>query len=854
MNYFLILISSAVVSLLSVILVRKFAIHFKIGSLPSPRKLHKGFVPLLGGLGFLSGIISAIIIAQNLEILPLESITKYKYFWIGLVFILLTGMFDDIKGISSRIKFLGQAAAAILLIIGGCKIQTLSGPMGEVLDLGIFAIPFTFLWIILIINAINLLDGLDGLASGVTFIIMAGLMIISFKINNLFLIILGLGLTGSILGFLKFNYHPASIFMGEVGSLQLGYILAFFSIETMKVAASHHVYFLASLIIFGVPLSDTLVSFLRRLGQGKVPFLADAEHIHHRLLNLGLTHLQTVWLLYIFTAFYAGLGLLMVFHQGIIGLLLFIIGFIYALFWIYRLGYVETRLSWQNLSNQFQRTGVVKSRAPLHFHRIWHILILLISDIFAINIALYLTYWVKFQSGLFAEAYYRPVSEYFSSPVFILLLLGWIFLFYLNNLYRMDWDISRFEKTLRISKVITFGVLFIGLMTLDYQQLVNRSQLLSILSYWIIMLLCVNGGRLLIIIMEKKYKLFEYSPRNALIIGCNEIGRKVLEDIQYNPHLIFNIVGFVSRKAQRTRFRGLPVLGNFTALPKLIHKHKIEEIIIALPEKNSSDFIQILSLCEPQEVKIKIPPGMVEILSGKRPNLVSHGYMQVFAENMVLWQWLIKRLIDITISTLALILISPFLVLSSIILYFLLRKPVLVKIPILGKYGIPFSMYVFRLSPEEYHYEDNPLYLGTADTVNQLKPFMLFLYRYRLYKLPQLFNVILGDMSIVGPRPEPVEWYREFSATPRFLHRRVSIRPGLTGLAQVKYHFELSHKLLQEWIKYDIYYIENMSLRMDLGISIRTMILLILKPYNGVNKIMHLKKNRKIRPQRSQSV
>jgi len=150
MNYFLILISSAVVSLLSVILVRKFAIHFKIGSLPSPRKLHKGFVPLLGGLGFLSGIISAIIIAQNLEILPLESITKYKYFWIGLVFILLTGMFDDIKGISSRIKFLGQAAAAILLIIGGCKIQTLSGPMGEVLDLGIFAIPFTFLWIILI--------------------------------------------------------------------------------------------------------------------------------------------------------------------------------------------------------------------------------------------------------------------------------------------------------------------------------------------------------------------------------------------------------------------------------------------------------------------------------------------------------------------------------------------------------------------------------------------------------------------------------------------------------------------------------------------------------------------------------
>lgn len=854
MNYILVLIISALSSLLSIIVVRNSAIRYKIGSLPSPRKLHKGFIPLLGGLTFLVGIIIAVSLTITLNVLTLSHIMQYKYFWIGLLVILLTGLSDDIKGVSSRLKFIGQSGAAVLLIIGGCKIQTFSGPMGEVLDLGIFAIPFTFLWIIFIINAINLLDGLDGLASGVTLILLAALVIISFKINNLFLVVLGLGLAGGILGFLKLNYHPASIFMGEVGSLQLGYILAFFSIETMKVAASHHVYFLASLIIFGVPLTDTLVSFLRRLGQGKSPFMADTEHIHHRLLNLGLTHLQTVWLLYIFTAFYAGLGLLMVFHQGIVGLLLSVIGFIYALFWIYRLGYVETRLSWQNLSNQFQRTGIIKSRAPLHFHRIWHILILLISDILAINIALYLTYWVKFQSGLFAEAYYRPVSEYFSSPVFILLLLGWIILFYLNNLYRMDWDISRFEKALRISKVITFGVLFIGLMTLDYQQLVNRSQLLSILSYWVVMLLCVNGGRLLIIIIEKKYKLFEYSPRNALIIGCNEIGSKVLEDIHYNPHLIFNVVGFVSKKAQRKRFRGLPVLGNFNALPKLIHKYKIEEIIIALPEKNSSDFIQILSLCEPQEVKIKIPPGMVEILSGKRPNLISHGYMQVFAENMVLWQWLIKRIFDITISIMALILISPFLVLSAFILYFLLRKPVLVKIPILGKYGIPFYMYVFRLIPEEYHYENNPLYLGTADNINQLKPYMLLLYRYRLYKLPQLFNVILGDMSFVGPRPEPVEWYREYSAAIRFLHRRVSIRPGLTGLAQVKYHFELSQKLLQEWIKYDIYYVENMSLRMDLGIFIRTMILLILKPYNGVNKLIQFKKNKKIRPQRFQSL
>lgn len=844
MNYFLIIFSSIVSSIFSVYCVRKVAYRLKIGSLPSPRKLHKGFKPVLGGLGFLPAMFFAFLVACLLGIIQYEIIIQYRYFWIGLCVIVLTGLLDDVKGIPSYIKIIGQSISAILLVAGGCKIQSLSGPMGEVLNLGIFSVPFTFFWIISIINAINLMDGLDGLAGGVSLIIIMGLAIISLNISNIFLVVLCLGIAGGILGFLRFNYYPASIFMGEVGSQQLGYVLAFLSIETLKVAASHHVYFLASLIIFGVPLTDTLISFLRRLGQGTSPFLADTQHIHHRLLNLGLMHLQTVWLIYIFSTFFVGLGVLMVFFQGIVGLILFIIAVLFALLWIYRLGYIETRLSWQNLSNQFQKTGGIQSRAPLHLNRIWHILILLISDIIAISIALYLIYWVKFQSGLFPEIVYRPVSEYFFTPVFMLLVLGWIALFYFNNLYHMDWDMSRFQKSVRVSKIITFGVLVLALITADYQQLVNRSQLLSIFSYWIIMSICVIGARLFIIKLQKRLNIFEYSPRNTLIVGCNEIGAKVLKDIQYNPHLIFNVMGFVSKRVQNKTFQRKPVLGTYKNLPELIHKYRIEEIIIALPETNTNDFIQILSLCEPLNVKIKIPPGMSEIISGRRSNLISHGYVQIFAENMVLWQWLIKRIFDISISLIIIIVISPLLLFIGLFIFFKFRKTILIKIPILGKYGIPFNMYVFRLGSENYSYDKNPIYLGTEDKLQNWNKFLHFLYRYRIYKFPQLFNVLIGDMSIVGPRSEPVEWYQETSTTIRLLHRRISIRPGLTGLAQVKYHFELSHKVLQEWVKYDIYYLENMSLSMDLGIFLRTILLLLLRPYSGVSEMVKLKEKK----------
>ncbi|UCG08367.1 MAG: hypothetical protein JSV83_06890, partial [Desulfobacterales bacterium] len=129
--------------------------------------------------------------------------------------------------------------------------------------------------------------------------------------------------------------------------------------------------------------------------------------------------------MYLLTIYYTITGTLIFYFKGSLGIILFSIAFFLAIFWIYRLGYIETRLSWQNLAYQFQQAISIKSRAPLHYNRIWHRFILLLGDVITLNLALFIMYWLKFRSGFLVSNDYRPVSEYFLSPVFILFLLMW---------------------------------------------------------------------------------------------------------------------------------------------------------------------------------------------------------------------------------------------------------------------------------------------------------------------------------------------------------------------------------------------------------------------------------------------
>jgi UDP-GlcNAc:undecaprenyl-phosphate GlcNAc-1-phosphate transferase len=808
---------------------KKFAHHFNIGALPSPRNIHKGFIPLLGGVGIFAGTLIGICIALLFDLISWNEILLKKHFFLGLFVIVLTGLFDDIKALKSGSKFIGAFLAAIIIVYGGCSIESFISPDGSTLSLGWFTYPFSILWIVLIINSVNLMDGLDGLAGGISLLAIFGFLFIAFSNSHIFLVVLAVSALGGILGFLKYNKHPASIFMGDIGSLQLGFLLAYFSIEALKVGGTNHVYFLASLVIMGVPLTDSLISFFRRLGRGVNPFKADREHVHHRFLNLGLTHWQTVIILNLLSVFYTLIGIFMFIYMEMAGDLLFLIAFVFSIYWAWRLGYLETR---RTVAFGFEELETSTAIRPLvHWNKFLHQLYILVGDLASINLALYITYWFKFHSGIFQPPATHSIQDYVITPVFLLFSIGWILFFWLNGLYIMPWDISRFDKTFRVSKVITGGVIVwyivFSILNWDIKNLFSQSQLSTLGFYWVVMIIFVNGIRLLIIKLEKQSHILEYSFKNTLIIGANRKAKNVIRDIDSNPHMLYKVVGVLERTKEHPNFEGYPVLGDYKDLASIIHSEKIEEVIIALGRNAREDLLQIIGICDRLQVIVKTLPELQEIVTGRSQNLAGHFLVRVFPERMVLWQWLVKRSLDILFSTLFILLFLPLFVILGALIKIRFRSTIFVTKSGFGRNGRVFKMLYFRVTKKDFP--------ETEDYREQLRKITLtklgkFLFQRNLYKLPQFFNIFIGDMSLVGPRPESIEWYKEYQDKLRFLHRRVLVRPGLTGLSQVKYRYEKSQKAFMERMKYDIYYTENISINLDLRIIIRSILLFFIKP------------------------
>ena len=308
------------VTIILTTLVRKMAFKYNINAKPSPRSVHKNRTPLLGGIAiFIAFVISFLIIAlfadQQLQAL----IREIFVFLIGGFLILLLGIYDDIKGASCYQKFSVQILAAMIVILFGYKISAIANPFGGQLVLGVFSIPLTLFWIVGISNAINLIDGLDGLAAGISFGATCMMVFISLWFGNIASAFPAAILAGSLAAFLIFNFNPAKIFLGDSGSLTLGFMLACFSINgTFRESSA--VAMLIPIIVLGIPITDTLLAVVRRLRKGVHPFVADSEHIHHRLLHLGLSHKQVVLLMSAIS-----------YSWGIIAVVIFISGTRYSL-------------------------------------------------------------------------------------------------------------------------------------------------------------------------------------------------------------------------------------------------------------------------------------------------------------------------------------------------------------------------------------------------------------------------------------------------------------------------------------------------------------------------------------------
>jgi UDP-GlcNAc:undecaprenyl-phosphate GlcNAc-1-phosphate transferase len=285
---------------------------------PSECKVHGAPVPRIGGVAIYLGFHLPFIVCMCWAPALLRPLlAEHSLFWVGtaaaLVFFL--GFCDDIRPLRPGTKLVVQAVAGIIAYVGGIRITELSLPWNAAWSTGWMSLPITLLWFLLVINAINLIDGLDGLAAGLSLFSALTLLALNFMRGEEGVAIGLAALAGACLGFLRYNFNPATIFMGDSGSYFLGFVLAALSIQG-SVKRQAAVTILIPAIALGLPILDTLVAPIRRLAAGRNLFAPDKEHLHHRLLCLGLSHRKAVLALYGATILLCVLALVMVEARG----------------------------------------------------------------------------------------------------------------------------------------------------------------------------------------------------------------------------------------------------------------------------------------------------------------------------------------------------------------------------------------------------------------------------------------------------------------------------------------------------------------------------------------------------------
>jgi UDP-GlcNAc:undecaprenyl-phosphate GlcNAc-1-phosphate transferase len=330
---------------------------------PGVRTVHERPIPRIGGVAIFLSAMSMIVAVAFLNNSVGDAFRAVGMRWIWLLgsaaLIFAIGLIDDLRGLPARVKFFVELLTAAGLCFVGIRISDVTLVDGWTLPLGGWGVGVTILWIVGITNAVNLSDGLDGLAAGICSIACGVIAIFAFQGGSVIMGILMLALLGSLCGFLVFNFHPAKIFMGDCGSLFLGFVIAASSVMCMTKSAALVGLALPALAL-GVPIFDTLFSMLRRFLERRSLFAPDRSHLHHRLLELGLNQRRAVLIIYMVTALATGLGLFMLTNDSISSLFVFagallLIVLVFRVAGVVQLHEVLTRLRQKYTSSRHER-------------------------------------------------------------------------------------------------------------------------------------------------------------------------------------------------------------------------------------------------------------------------------------------------------------------------------------------------------------------------------------------------------------------------------------------------------------------------------------------------------------------
>jgi exopolysaccharide biosynthesis polyprenyl glycosylphosphotransferase len=407
--------------------------------------------------------------------------------------------------------------------------------------------------------------------------------------------------------------------------------------------------------------------------------------------------------------------------------------------------------------------------------------------------------------------------------------LFWFLLYALSGHYSDILRRHRLKEFAQISVLTTIGVIIIFFVLLLDDEVKYYSQYYkSFLVLWLTHLLFTLSGRLFLTSRTVAKVHRGEIGFNTIIVGGYDRALNLYEEIlamKNSPG--YKFVGFVRVNGQDNLLtKHIPLLGKYHELPELIEKFEVEEVIVAVESSDHKDLQDILSLLEGKEVKVSIIPDMFDILSGsvKMSSIYGVPLIRVNQEIMPQWQFTVKRLIDLFASFLALIVLSPVFLFIAIAVKSSSKGPILYSQERIGKHGLTFRIFKFRTMYTNAE-ANGPQLSSSSDS--RITGVGRFLRKTRLDELPQFYNVIIGDMSLVGPRPERehfIELIMQRAPHYSHLHR---VRPGITSWGQVKYGYAENVDQMIQRLKFDILYIENMSLAMDFKILFYTVAIVL---------------------------
>jgi len=469
-------------------------------------------------------------------------------------------------------------------------------------------------------------------------------------------------------------------------------------------------------------------------------------------------------------------------------------------------------------------------------------LVTLLFDVAALNVTFFTAYWIRFRSGYFAAAEVSgELSETFSylEPSLIL-SVAWITLFYFAGLYR-DWvKESRVDEIFVVARTVFIGLFMLFLVTGapqimefaqtgDIRKILTPTKFATLLTYGGCMLFFACADRLLMHTLIVTLFSKGIAVRKVLIVGADESGGKLMRDINAFPQLGYRVAGFIDDDGRLKGgvCAGLPVFGTYSDIPAVVSRERIGGMIIGRVSGSANEISRILDYCGDLKIDIFMVPSLMDVISGhfKTNQFCGVPLMVLLQDHMPAWEAQVKRIVDIAVSLFVLVIGSPVWLATALAVKATSPGPAIYKQERVGRNGKNYIMYKFRSMYLNAESRTGPQWASENDP--RITPAGRFIRKTRLDEIPQFINVLKGEMSLVGPRPERPFFVERLKQEIPWYVRRIKMKPGITGWAQVKQGYDSSIEDVKQKVLYDLYYFENMSLALDIKILLRTVLVVL---------------------------